>query len=299
MKNLINIKSLKNDEILEIMELAEYYEKNVPQGLHKRKQTGSAALLFFENSTRTRFSFEMASKKLGFDIFNFDAQKSSILKGEGFFDTLNNLNAIGCDIAVIRHSREGFIEELVNKDYAYGLGIINAGEGKSAHPTQALLDFYTLKKHLGDVKGKKIVIVGDIIHSRVAKSNIELLSRFGAHVVCASPDYFEDWSQTNAKYEANINIALKDADAVMGLRIQKERLENQIPLANYIKDYQINETNMPENAILMHPGPVNRDVEISSTLLDSQKGRVIIEQARNGVFVRMAVLDLIYRGLRA
>ena len=298
MKNLINIKNLKNDEILEITELAAYYEKNVPCGMHKRKQTGSVALLFFENSTRTRFSFEMASKKLGFDVFNFDAQKSSILKGEGFFDTLNNLNAIGCDIAVIRHSREGFIEELANKNYAYGLGIINAGEGKSAHPTQALLDFYTLKKHLGEVKGKKIVIVGDIIHSRVAKSNIELLSRFGAHVVCTSPDYFEDWSQTNAKYEANINIALKDADAIMGLRIQKERLENQIPLANYIKDYQINEKNMPENAILMHPGPVNRDVEISSALLDSKKGAIIIEQARNGVFVRMAVLDLIYKGLR-
>ena len=297
MKHLIDIKSLKNDEILEIVELAKYYEKNVPLGTQKKKQKGSVALLFFENSTRTRFSFEMASRKLGFDVFNFEAQKSSILKGEGFFDTLNNLNAIGCDIAVIRHSREGFIEELAQKDYSYGLSLINAGEGKSAHPTQALLDFYTLNKHLGTVEGKKIVIVGDIVHSRVAKSNIELLSRFGAQVVCCSPDYFEDWTLEHIKYEPNINIALKDADAVMGLRIQKERIENNVPYAQYIADYQINEKNMPDSAILMHPGPVNRDVEISSTLLDT-KGEIIIEQPRNGVFVRMAVLDLIFEGVQ-
>ena len=297
MKHLIDIKSLKNDEILEIIELAKYYEKNVPLGTQKKKQKGSVALLFFENSTRTRFSFEMASRKLGFDVFNFEAQKSSILKGEGFFDTLNNLNAIGCDIAVIRHSREGFIEELAQKDYSYGLSLINAGEGKSAHPTQALLDFYTLNKHLGTLEGKKIVIVGDIVHSRVAKSNIELLSRIGAQVICCSPDYFEDWTLEHIKYEPNINIALKDADAVMGLRIQKERIENNVPYAQYIADYQINEKNMPKNAILMHPGPVNRDVEISSTLLDT-KGEIIIEQPRNGVFVRMAVLDLIFEGVQ-
>ncbi len=297
MKHLIDIKSLKNEEILEIVELAKYYENNVPTGTQKKKQKGSVALLFFENSTRTRFSFEMASRKLGFDVFNFEAQKSSILKGEGFFDTLNNLNAIGCDIAVIRHSREGFIEELSKKDYAYGLSLINAGQGKSSHPTQALLDFYTLTKHLGSLEGKKIVIVGDIVHSRVAKSNIELLSRFGAQIVCCSPDYFEDWTLEHIKYEPNINLALKGADAVMGLRIQKERLENKIPYDEYIADYQINEKNMPQKAILMHPGPVNRDVEISSTLLD-KKGNIIIEQPRNGVFVRMAVLDLIFEGVQ-
>lgn len=297
MKNLIDIKSLKNDEILEIMQLAKYYEKNVPLGTQKKKQKGSVVLLFFENSTRTRFSFDMASRKLGLDVFNFEAQKSSILKGEGFFDTLNNLNAIGCDIAVIRHSKEGFIEELAQKDYSYGLSLVNAGEGKSTHPTQALLDFYTLNKHLGTLEGKKIVIVGDIVHSRVAKSNIELLSRFGAKIVCCSPDYFEDWTLEHVKYEPNINIALKDADAVMGLRIQKERIENNVPYTQYIADYQINEKNMPKNAILLHPGPVNRDVEISSTLLDT-KGEIIIEQPRNGVFVRMAVLDLIFEGVQ-
>ena len=297
MKNLIDIKSLKNDEILEIMQLAKYYEKNVPLGTQKKKQKGSVVLLFFENSTRTRFSFDMASRKLGLDVFNFEAQKSSILKGEGFFDTLNNLNAIGCDIAVIRHSKEGFIEELAQNDYSYGLSLVNAGEGKSTHPTQALLDFYTLNKHLGTLEGKKIVIVGDIVHSRVAKSNIELLSRFGAKIVCCSPDYFEDWTLEHVKYEPNINIALKDADAVMGLRIQKERIENNVHYTQYIADYQINEKNMPKNAILMHPGPVNRDVEISSTLLDT-KGEIIIEQPRNGVFVRMAVLDLIFEGVQ-
>lgn len=297
MNHLIDIKNLKNEEILEIIELAKYYEKHVPEGTQRKKQKGSVVLLFFENSTRTRFSFEMASRKLGLDVFNFEAQNSSISKGEGVFDTLNNLNAIGCDIAIIRHTKEGFIEELAQKHYAYELSLVNAGEGKSSHPTQALLDFYTLTKHLGSLDGKKIVIVGDITHSRVAKSNIELLSRFGAKIVCCSPDYFKDSTLKHIKYEFDINTALKDADAVMGLRIQKERLENQIPLANYIKDYQINEKNMPKNAILMHPGPVNRDVEISSALLNT-KGDVIIEQPRNGVFVRMAVLDIIFEGVQ-
>lgn len=298
MKHLLDIKSLKNEEILEIVELAKYYEKEVPKGEHKRKKRGSVALLFFENSTRTRFSFEMASKKLGLSVFNFEAQKSSILKGEGFFDTLNNLNAIGCDIAVIRHSKEGFIEEMSSHNYSYGLSLVNAGEGKSTHPTQALLDFYTMQKHLGSLEGKKIVIVGDIVHSRVAKSNIELLNRFGANVVCCSPSYFEDWTLMNIKYEPNIDIALKDADVVMCLRIQKERIEQNIPYGQYIKDYQINENNLPKNALLMHPGPVNRDVEISSSLLDSPRGEVVIEQARNGVFVRMAALDVVLEGAK-
>ena len=298
MKHLIDIKSLTNDEILEITELAHYYEEHVPKGTQKKKKAGSTALLFFEHSTRTRFSFEMASKKLGFSAFNFDAQKSSILKGEGFFDTLNNLNAIGCDIAIIRHSKEGFIEELSKKEYDWGLSLVNAGEGQSSHPTQALLDFYTLQKHLKTVEGKKITIVGDIIHSRVAKSNIELLTRFGAHVVCCSPSYFEDWTLTNAKYEPVLKDALNDADAVMGLRIQKERIETRVPYAQYIEDYQIKESNLPKKAILMHPGPVNRDVEIEGALLDSNRGKIITEQARNGVFVRMAVLDLIYEGTK-
>lgn len=298
MQHLLDIKSLSNDEILQIVELAKYYEKNVVLGTQKRKNRGSVALLFFENSTRTRFSFEMASRKLGFDVFNFEVQKSSLLKGEGIFDTLNNLNAIGCDIAVIRHSQEGFIENLSKKSYAYNLSLINAGEGKKSHPTQALLDFYTLTKHLGSLEGKKIVIVGDVIHSRVAKSNIELLSRFNANVVCCCPSYFEDWSLENASYEANLEEALKDADAVMGLRIQKERIDTKIPYAQYINDYQINEKNLPEKAILMHPGPVNRDVEISSPLIDSKRGEIIIEQPRNGVFIRMAVLDLIFEGVQ-
>lgn len=298
MKHLLDIKSLKNEEILQIIELAKYYEENVPRGEHKRKKVGSTALLFFENSTRTRFSFEMASKKLGLSVFNFDVQKSSILKGEGLFDTLNNLNAIGCDIAVIRHSKEGFVEELSKKEYSYGLSLVNAGEGMASHPTQALLDFYTMQKHLGTVEGKKIVIVGDIVHSRVAKSNIELLNRFGANVICCSPSYFEDWTLVGAKYEPNLNIALKNADVVMGLRIQKERIENKVPYAQFVRDYQINEKNLPDSALLMHPGPVNRDVEISSILIDSKRGDVIVEQPRNGVFVRMAALDMVFEGTK-
>lgn len=298
MRHLLDIKSLSNDEILQIIDLAKYYKNTVPQGEQKRKNFGSIVLMFYENSTRTRCSFEMASKKLNLSVINFEMQKSSILKGEGIFDTLNNLNAIGCDIAVIRHSKEGFFEEYANKNYHWGLSLINAGEGKRAHPTQALLDYFTIVEKLGTVKDKKIVIVGDVIHSRVAKSNIELLNRFGAKVFCCSPDYFEDWAIENVKYEPNIDIALKDADVVMGLRIQKERIEQKIPYAQYIKDYQINENNFPKGALLLHPGPVNRDVEISSSLIDSKIGDTILEQARNGVFVRMSVLDLIFEGTK-
>lgn len=296
MRHLLDIKSTSNDDILKIIDLAKYYEKHVPSGEHIRKKRGSAVLMFFENSTRTKFSFEMAGQKLGISIFNFEVQKSSILKGEGFFDTLNNLNAVGCDIAIIRHFKEDLMEELSAYDYKYNLSLVNAGTGKKSHPTQALLDFYTMLKHLGTLEGKKITIVGDVIHSRVAKSNIELLNRFGAHVCCCSPSYFQDWSLVGVEYEPNLKKALSGADVVMGLRIQKERLEEQVPWAQYIKDYQITEENLPKSAILMHPGPVNRDVEISAGLLDAKMGETILEQARNGVFVRMAVLDVVLEG---
>ena len=285
MKNLISIKNLTTDEILKIMRVAENFEKN------KRKSTSfnkNVCMMFFENSTRTRFSFEMASHNLGLRIFNFNSSNTSLSKGETVLDTIENLYAIGINACIIR-SKEAVIGNLLSSKMRF----INAGEGSNSHPTQALLDFYTIKKHFDDLTGKKVVIVGDIKHSRVAKSNVELLSRFGADIILVAPKYFQDETIENVRFSENLNEELKNADITMGLRIQRERIEESIPFSDYINNFQINEKNINKNSLLMHPGPVNRDVEVSSNLLDSDMGETILEQAKNGVFVRMAVIDLI------
>ncbi|MBE7706257.1 MAG: aspartate carbamoyltransferase catalytic subunit [Cyanobacteria bacterium SIG30] len=287
MRHLTSIKNLEKDEILKITELANLFE-------NKKYKTNlvnkNVCLMFFENSTRTKFSFEMAINNLGFKVFNFETDKTSLSKGESISDTIQNLSAIGINSCVIR-SREAIIEDLINSNS--DMHFINAGEGQNSHPTQALLDFYTIKKYYDDLSDKKIVIVGDIKHSRVAKSNVELLSRFNANITLICPNYFKDDSIKNVKYSENLNEELKDADIVMGLRIQKERIEENLNFEDYIKNFQITSKNINRNSLLMHPGPVNRNIEITSELIDSSQGKTILEQARNGVFVRMAVLDLV------
>ncbi len=290
MENLISIKNLTNEDILKIMRMADGFEKKKIKSSVKDK---NVCMMFFENSTRTRFSFEMAAHNLGLRVFNFDTQKTSLSKGESLFDTIQNLSSIGINCCVVR-SKESIITSLLDTNMRF----INAGEGTISHPTQALLDFYTIQKHFDDLTDKKVVIVGDIKHSRVAKSNAELLSRFGADIVLAAPDYFQDNSIKNVRYSENLNEELKDADITMGLRIQKERIEENIKFDDYIKNFQINSSNINKNTLLMHPGPVNRDVELSSELVNSSMGSVILEQAKNGVYIRMAVLDMIIGGKR-
>ena len=292
MHNLTNIKNLSKEEILKIIDLAEKFEnkKAVSSCLDKH-----LALLFCENSTRTRFSFEMAANKLGIHIYNFDSNTSSFSKGESLKDTIENLYAIGINGIVIRHPESGIVDKTI-KEVSCPISFINAGDGNHAHPTQALLDFYTIKKHLNSVEGKKIAIIGDIKHSRVAHSNVELLKKFGATVYFCAPKYFEDATQ-EVIFTKSIKEALEDADVAMFLRIQKERLEDRIPIFDYMRDYgltmkKLNEFAKPD-VLIMHPGPVNRDTEISSEVLDSPYGKIILEQARNGVFVRMAVLDIL------
>jgi aspartate carbamoyltransferase catalytic subunit len=174
------------------------------------------------------------------------------------------------------------------------MAFINAGEGKNAHPTQALLDFYTMKKHLCSIDGKKVAIIGDVRHSRVAHSNARLLNKFGAEVWFCAPKYFKD-ETTDVTFTDKLENALKDADVAMFLRVQNERLEDRIPIFDYIHEYGLTMKKLKqfakEDVLIMHPGPVNRDVEISSEILDSEYGKTILEQAHNGVFVRMAVLD--------
>lgn len=292
MQNLVNIKSLDKEQITKIIDLAEKFEQEKALSTCSRK---NLALIFCENSTRTRFSFEMAANKLGVNLYNFDTAKSSFSKGESMKDTIENLYAIGINGVVIRHSETGIVEKTIS-EVNCPMAFINAGDGNHAHPTQALLDFYTMKKHLGSVEGKKIAIIGDIRHSRVAHSNVELLNKFGATIYFCAPKYFEDATQ-DVIFTKSLEEALKDADVAMFLRIQNERLEDRIPLFDYVRDYGLTMKKLQnfakEDVLIMHPGPVNRDVEISSEILDSKYGKTILEQAHNGVFVRMAVLDLL------
>ncbi len=297
LEHLIDIKSLSTEEISAIAERA-LEIKNMDRGAKPLSLAGKhAAMIFFENSTRTYFSFEMALNKLGASVYNFETSKSSLSKGEDFFDTVNNLAAIGFDACIIRTSEEGLIKRTIEEQkngrkFFKKIALINAGEGTSAHPTQALLDFVTIKEKFKNLNGLNLAIVGDIRHSRVAKSNIELLNRFGIKIKCVAPSYFKDESVKNVEWCENMEKAFENADIVMALRIQKERIQDIIEFEDYIKNYQITEENLPKNAILMHPGPVNRDIEVTSALLDSKRGKTILEQANNGVFARMAVLEM-------
>lgn len=291
-KNLFDIKSLSKEQILKVIDLAEKFENETALSTCFGKHL---AFLFCENSTRTRFSFEMAANKLGIHIYNFDTNTSSLSKGESMKDTIENLYEIGINGIVIRHSENNIIEKTLD-EINCPMTFINGGDGNHAHPTQALLDFYTMKKHLSSVEGKKIAIIGDVLHSRVAHSNVELLSKFGAKIYFCAPKYFTDATQ-DVIFTNSLEEALKDADVAMFLRVQNERLEDRIPIFDYIHDYGLTMKKLQQFAkkdvLIMHPGPVNRDIEISSEVLDSEYGKTILEQAHNGVFVRMAVLDLL------
>lgn len=297
-KHLLDIKSLTEEDILTIVDAASDFENGTRVSSCHNKHL---CLIFCENSTRTRFSFEMAANKLGVNIYNFDADKSSFSKGESMKDTLENLSAIGIDGVVIRHSESDFVNKAM-LEVESPVAFINAGDGNHSHPTQALLDFYTMKKHLGSVKGKKISIIGDIRHSRVAHSNIELLKKFGAKIHLCAPEYFKDETIEAVVWENNLEDALCDADVAMFLRIQKERLEEGISFEGYVQNFGLTLEKLqkfaPKEVLIMHPGPVNRNVELSSEILDGEYGKVILEQARNGVFVRMAVLDLLLGGIK-
>lgn len=292
MRNLINIRSLNTEEISQIVDLAADFENEKALSSCFGKHI---ALMFFENSTRTHFSFEMAANKLGLHIYNFDTAKSSFSKGESLKDTIENLYAIGINGVIIRHSESGIIQKTL-EEITCPMSFINAGDGKNAHPSQALLDYYTMKKHLCSIEERKVAIIGDVRHSRVAHSNAELLKKFGAEVWFCAPKYFKDDTE-GVIFTDRLEEALKDADVAMFLRVQNERLEDRIPIFDYVHEYGLTMKKLQQFAkkdvLIMHPGPVNRDVEISSEVLDSEYGKIIIEQAYNGVFVRMAILDLL------
>jgi aspartate carbamoyltransferase catalytic subunit len=307
MKHLLSAGDLTRDDAILILdtaaELATVTDRSVKKLPTLRGRT--VVNLFFEDSTRTRISFEVAAKRLSADVINFAAKGSSVSKGESLKDTALTLEAIGADAVIIRHGASGAPHRLANAGWIGG-SVINAGDGTHEHPTQALLDAFTLRRHLrggrGDLAGVRVTIVGDVLHSRVARSNVLLLRTLGAHVtVVAPPTLLPLGIQTwPCEVSYDIDSALPDADAVMMLRVQGERMRAAyFPSAHeYSRAYGLDADRlraMRPDAIVLHPGPMNRGMEISADVADSGRS-VIVEQVANGVSVRMAVLYLLLGG---
>ena len=300
-RHLLGIEPLSPEEITLILETAESFVE-VSQREIKKVPTlrGKTVVNFFvEASTRTRSSFELAEKRLSADSLNFSAASSSFVKGETLLDTARNLEAMAPDFIVIRHSEAGAPHFLARHCMS---SIINAGDGAHEHPTQALLDAYTIRKHKGKLDGLRVAIVGDIRHSRVALSNILLLTRMGSQVtVCGPPTLMpRELSRLECRTTHRIGEALEGADVVMMLRIQRERMSCGFfpTLREYAQLYALTMSRLEQaapDAIVMHPGPLNRGVEISGEVADGERS-VILEQVTNGVAVRMAVLYLLAGG---
>jgi aspartate carbamoyltransferase catalytic subunit len=301
-RNVFDLDDYSAAEIMYILEAAKGM-KEINLREYKKIPTlrgKTVCTLFIENSTRTRMSFELAASRLSADVVSFQESTSALSKGESLQDTVYTLNAMGIDLYVIRHSSPGS-PQLVNK-YS-GKPVINGGDGRHAHPTQALLDIFSIWERIGSIKGLKITIVGDILNSRVVRSNLIGMKKLGATVtVCGPrtlmPGHMEE--VYGCKVEYDLKTALKDADCVMGLRMQLERqTEGLFPsLEEYTKHYVLSKDTIKwakKDALIMHPGPMNRGVEILPEIADSTQS-IIIEQVANGVAVRMALLFLILGG---
>ena len=296
-KNLLGIEELESGEIIRILNLAKEFKRNLTsKGKQNYDLKGKRIVnLFMEPSTPTRIAFEIAAKSLQADVISVAEQSSSLTKGESLRDTAMNIQALGADAIVLRHSSPGsplFLAGIID------VPIINAGDGAHEHPSQALLDLYTLQEKLGSVEGKNITILGDILFSRVARSNFWALSKMGANVTFAGPSTLvpKQFETMGARVIHNLKEALKDADAVMLLRIQHERQSSShFPsLSEYTNIFGLNKHSkklLKEGAIILHPGPVNRGVELDSELADSPQS-LILEQVSNGIAVRMAILYL-------
>ena len=296
--HLLGIKYLNNDDINLIFDTADHFKKVINRPIKKVPSLRDITIanLFFENSTRTKLSFELAQKRLSADVINFSSGQSSVSKGETLVDTVNNILSMKVDMVVMRHPNPGaatFLSKHIDAQ------IINAGDGAHEHPTQALLDTYSIREKYGEVKGKKIVIVGDILHSRVALSNIFALQLQGAEVmVCGPktliPKYID---KLGVKVETNLRKALDWCDIANMLRVQNERMEiSYFPTTReYTQQYGVTKElleSLDKEITIMHPGPINRGVEITSEVADSDQA-IILNQVENGVAIRMAVMYLL------
>jgi aspartate carbamoyltransferase catalytic subunit len=300
-KHLLSIEDLSKEAALGLLATAKELAR-ITDGPNKKLPTlrgKSIVNLFFEDSTRTRISFEAAAKRLSADVINFSAKGSSVSKGESLKDTAQTLQAMGADAVVIRHGSSGAAKRLADSQWI-SASVINAGDGTHEHPTQALLDAFTIKSHLKpdapDLSGLRIVIVGDILHSRVARSNVLLLNKLGAKVTLVAPPTLlpvgvSDWP---VEVSYNLDEVIQSCDVIMMLRIQLERMQDSyFPTEReYARRYGLNSSrlsSLKSSAIVMHPGPMNRGLEISAESADDVKS-VVIDQVKNGVSVRMAVL---------
>ncbi|MGE3074336.1 MAG: aspartate carbamoyltransferase catalytic subunit [Dehalococcoidia bacterium] len=307
-KDLLDTDTLTPEEIHLIMETAEAMReiRSRPVGKVATLRGATVVTLFYEQSTRTRASFEVAGKALGADVVNLTASGSSVEKGETLIDTVRTLEAIGADLVVMRHSKSGAPYLAARNTSA---GIINGGDGTHAHPTQALLDLLTMRRHVGEVQGKKVAIIGDVLHSRVARSNLWTLLAAGADVTLCGPATLVPRTlagsaeTTTCTVTTRIDEALEGADIVMALRMQKERQDRGLipSLREYIALYQINAKRLQmakPGVLVMHPGPMNEGIEISPEVAHGMSS-VIEEQVANGVAVRMAILYLMATGRNA
>ncbi len=296
--HLLGIKYITEKDIQLIFETADHFKEVINRPIKKVPSLRDITIanLFFENSTRTRLSFELAEKRLSADVINFSASQSSVTKGETLVDTVNNILSMKVDMVVMRHPNPGagvFLSQHVKA------AIVNAGDGAHEHPTQALLDSYSIRERLGEVAGKKVVIVGDILHSRVALSNIFALHKQGAEVMVCGPKTLipKYIHELGVKVETNLRKALNWCDVANMLRIQNERLDiSYFPSTReYVQQYGLTKellTSLDKEIVIMHPGPINRGVEITSEVADSPQS-IILQQVENGVAIRMAVIYLL------
>ncbi len=296
--HLLGIKYLNEDDINLIFETADHFKEVINRPIKKVPSLRDITIanLFFENSTRTRLSFELAEKRLSADVINFSAASSSVKKGETLIDTVNNILSMKVDMVVMRHPNPGagvFLSKNVKAS------IVNAGDGAHEHPTQALLDTYSIREKFGDVAGKNVVIVGDILHSRVALSNIFALKLLGANVkVCGPKTLIPKFIESlGVQVETNLRAALQWCDVANMLRVQNERMEiSYFPSTReYTQQFGVNKAlleSLDKEIVIMHPGPINRGVEITSDVADAKQS-IILDQVQNGVAIRMAVIYLL------
>ncbi|MBB5887520.1 aspartate carbamoyltransferase catalytic subunit [Lactovum miscens] len=295
LKHFTTIENISNEEILTLLDRA--HEFKAGASWEPRKKQIFTSNLFFENSTRTHNSFIIAERKLGLEVLEFDAVGSSLSKGETLYDTILTLDALGVDVCVIRHSQDQYYDELIQSPNLH-LAIVNGGDGSGQHPSQCLLDLMTIQEEFGTFEGLKILIVGDIDHSRVARSNAQMLTRLGAKVYFSGPEEWyseEEFSEFGPHMQ--IDNLLGEMDVVMLLRVQHERHteDEGFIKENYHQTFGLTlerAKRMKSGAIIMHPAPVNRDVELADQLVEGSQSR-IVKQMQNGVYARMAILEAV------
>ena len=302
LKHFVSVENLGETEVMALLKRAQEFKAGKQLEL---SQPVYAVNMFFENSTRTHTSFEMAESKLGLKELTFNPAQSSVNKGESLYDTLLTMDALGVDLAVIRHSKDNYYQELIDlkADQHLNIGIINAGDGSGQHPSQCLLDMLTIYEEFGHFAGLKVAIIGDITNSRVAKSNMQLLTRLGAEVYFSGPKYWYSHEFDSYGQYLAVDELLPQMDVVMLLRVQHERHagdqnEADFSAAAYHEKYGLNQARyakLKPQAIIMHPGPINRDVEWASELVEADKSR-FYQQMQNGVFIRMAMIEAVMRG---